>query len=126
MTISIASQGVTMKKIIVSALVIVAVLVAGFSLVSCVKEEEVKVDKIEAEVVKNTVYTVDTAFDTATIQLTAVMTDGTKTEMTNKAAVVFDKSGLKLINGKFSEAGTFTLTVTYLRHSTTVQITVVE
>ncbi|MFA5450111.1 MAG: hypothetical protein WC292_06730 [Clostridia bacterium] len=117
-----------MKKTLTAALVVVVIISAVFALSACENEDgEVRIEKLEASVAKNTVYKIGTTFEKSTIAITAVLTDGTKQTVTSPDAIDFDTSGLELKAGKFTKEGTFILVIKYLRlEPVEVEINVVK
>lgn len=115
-----------MKKVLVTLLIVALAVCAAVSLVACKGEGELHIVSIEAKVKENTNYKVGDTFATSTLTLTAKLSDGTEEEITSTSSVTYDKTQLKLSNGKFTEAGEFTLKVKFLSYETTVNLTVVK
>lgn len=117
-----------MKKLIIVLFIVALVAVSAVALTACGdKEETVTVTEISAKVGTGNVFYVGDSFDTTKFIITATKSDDTKVTVTNTNGFSFDKSELKLVNGKYSEAGTFTLKIKYLdRLETTVEVTVIN
>jgi|GEM_PF-3554583 hypothetical protein len=115
-----------MKKKILAALIIAAALVSVFSFAACEKKDEVRVASISCSPDKaKDDYKVGGTFDTASIIVKALLTDGTEVTFTNTKALVFDKSELNLTAaGAFTQVGTFKLHVGYLRFKAECDIVV--
>jgi len=115
-----------MKKLIILLFIVALVAVSAAALTGCGdKEETVTVDGITAKVGSGNTFYVGDSFDSTKFTITAEMSDDTEVTMTNTSGCVYDKSGLQLVNGKYSAAGTFTLKIVYLdRLETTVDVTV--
>ena len=115
-----------MKKFIVVIMIAVMVAVSAVALAACTdKEEVVSVQKIEAALVENTVIYVGDTFDAAKFVITATLSDNSKVKVTNTSGIFYDKSGLKLVNNKYSESGELTLKIIYLdKYEAEVKVTV--
>lgn len=117
-----------MKKLIVLVIIAAIVALSAVAMVACTdKEEVVRVDKIVLEVKSDAVFYVGDAFDASKFTITATLTDKTEVVVTNTEGVFYDKTGLKLAAGKYSEAGKAKLKVIYLdKYESEVEITVNE
>lgn len=117
------------KVILVVALITVAV--SSIALVSACNKDDGEdlpnIESIKAEVVSGTTFTVGTAFDSTKITVTAKLDDGTTRAVETVKAISYDLSVLKLnAEGKFTEAGEYTLPVKYSDWTTSVVIVVAE
>ncbi len=110
---------------------LIAVAVTSIALVSaCNKDDKddlPNIESIKATVASGTVFTVGTAFDSTKITVTAKLDNGEERKVETVKAISYDLSVLKLnAEGKFTEAGEYTLPVKYSDWSTTVKIVVTE
>ncbi len=117
-----------MKKTLACILMLVVAVTALCTFVGCTsdKEEEVPaITSISAKVASNADFNVGEKFDSKYITVTAKLDDKTQSEVSTTAAVSYDLAALKLDDdGNFTEAGEFTLEVTYSDWSTTVVVKV--
>ncbi|NLO64090.1 MAG: hypothetical protein GX095_02445 [Clostridiales bacterium] len=103
------------KKFIVVLSIIAIIAVSAAVMAACTdKEEEVRVEKIEIVLAENTVIKVGDKYDSSKFEINATLTDGSKVKVTNTSGIYYDKSGLNLVNGKYSQSGEVTLKIIYL------------
>ncbi len=119
-----------MKKFFTCILVFVLAVTATCLFVGCTndKKDDVEtVTSISAKIASGTTFVVGDAFDSSKITVTATLSDKTTRTVSNTSAIAFDRSTLKLdSDGNFTEAGTYTVKVTFADVSTTVSLTVAE
>lgn len=117
-----------MKKIISVVLMVVLCVTAVAVFVGCTNDKDTKVPEItgiSAKVSSDANYTVGSAFDSKYISVTASLDDKTTQAVATTAAISYDLSALKLdADGNFTEAGEFTMKVTYSDWSTNVTVKV--
>lgn len=117
-----------MKKIISVILMVVLCVCAISVFVGCTQDKETDVPKItsiSAKVSSDANFTVGSAFDSKYITVTASLDNKTSKAVVTTSAISYDLSAIKLDNdGNFTEAGEFTMKVTYSDWSTNVKIIV--
>ena len=117
-----------MKKIISVVLMVVLCVTAVAVFAGCTNDDETKVPEItgiSAKVSSDAKYTVGSAFDSKYISVTASLSDKTTKAISTTSAISYDLAALKLdSDGNFTEAGEFTMKVTYSDWSTNVTIKV--
>lgn len=114
------------NKIAAVVLTMIVVLGLFLGLTACKKESTVpEVVSIYAESSDKLTYTVGTAWSSSVITVYAVFNDDSESAVSTTAAIFYDVSVLKLdANGKYTEAGTFTLPIRFSDFSTTLTVTV--
>lgn len=117
-----------MKKLVILSLIIALVGISAVAMFACTdKDDTVYIEKIEIAVAENTVINKGDAYDASKFVITAFLSDKSTTKVTNTEGIFYDKSGLKLVNNKYNEAGTVTLKISYLdKHTAEVEFTVNE
>lgn len=119
-----------MKKFFTCMLVFVLAITATCLFVGCTNnnDDDVQtVKSISAKVVSGTTFVVGDAFDSSKITVTATLDDNTTRDVSTTSAIAFDREAMKLdSDGNFTEAGTYSVKVTFADVSTTVSVTVTE
>lgn len=117
-----------MKKLVILTVIIALVGISAVAMFACTdKEDTIYIEKIEITVADNTIINKGDAYDASKFVITAFMSDKSKTKVTNTDGIFYDKSGLKLVNNKYNEAGKVTLKISYLdKHTAEVEFTVNE
>lgn len=117
-----------MKKILACVLMVVIAVATLCVFVGCTdkKEEAVPaITGITAKVASDANYTVGSAFDSKYITVTAALDNKSTMAVTTTAAISYDLADIKLdADGKFTEAGEFTMDVSYSDWTTTVKVKV--
>ncbi len=113
-----------MKKALLTVLVLVLTLTLGVALVACADQEELHVTAITAEVAEGATFKVGDAFDAELFVVKATLSDDSVKEVTTTAALAYDKSGLSLVDGKYSKAGEVTLKISFSDFTTELKFKV--
>lgn len=118
------------SKKIVSFVILMALVAASVCIVAACTDsssDTPTVTSITAILADDVSYTVGDAFDTEDVTVTATMSDGTERTVETVAALEFALEALKLNDeGEFTEAGEYTLNVSFAGHAASVTFTVAE
>lgn len=115
-----------MKKIISVILALTLIAVSCVALTACNNDETVSLVSIKAELSENSVIKVGDTFNTSLFNVTGVFSDESEKAVVTTESLTFDKSTLKLVNNKYTEAGEYTMKIKFLdRLETSLTFTVV-
>lgn len=117
-----------MKKLVIFTIIIALVGISAVAMFACTdKEDTVSIQSIEVALVEDTIIYKGDTYDASKFVITAILSDKSKTTISNTSGISYDKSGLKLVNKKYSEAGKVTLKVSYLdKYAAEVEFTINE
>ncbi|MDR2267125.1 MAG: hypothetical protein LBE09_06040 [Christensenellaceae bacterium] len=118
-----------MKKVILLTVLVLSVIALTVSMVACTPSDKTTViTKITGEVASGVTFKVGDEFSASSFVYTATLSDDTtSTLISTSVGLVFDKSNLKLVDNKFTEAGDYDVKAVYLnKYETVISITVTE